>query len=170
MEDQNIIQDPQVVEPDNNQYISAIRDLKANSVSREQYERLKGENAALLQSLIDGNQITPVADEALKTSAEIRKEIWCGEPIRSQTEYVSKLLELREAVLREGESDPFVFSGHMVQPTRESYETAQRTADVYRECLDIAQGNDLVFAKEIELRLNDTPMANNIYNNQFKRR
>ena len=42
---------------ENQQYIDAIRDLKANTVSKDRYNKLMEENKNLLNSLVNGEQL-----------------------------------------------------------------------------------------------------------------
>lgn len=81
---------------------------------------------------------------------------------------VEKALEFRERVLEETGQDCFVnVSKHSI-PTEESYRNAQKTADIYRECLDYANGDNKVFINELQRRMIDTPMAN-IRNTNYRR-
>ena len=50
--------------------------------------------------------------------------------------------------------------GANINPTQESYISAQKTADIYRECLDYANGNSQVFINELQRRMVDNPIAN----------
>lgn len=46
---------------ENQQYIDAIRDLKANTVSKERYDKLMEENKNLLNSLVNGEPVAAAA-------------------------------------------------------------------------------------------------------------
>ena len=172
MDEQNLEQQTPQTEAENNQYIEAIRELKLNSVSREQYDKLAQENKTLVKALVEGEQLTTVSENPYRNPEEIRQELWGhnGRTGLSQCEYLEKCLELREACIDTGEGDPFVFNGYFKKPTRDDYETAQHTAEVYRECLDYANGNDQTLITELQRRMNDTPMANAIYNNNNTKR
>ena len=149
---------------ENLQYIDAIRDLKANTVSKDRYNKLMEENKNLLNSLVNG--------EAVATAAPSQSEL---PPIQdlvnemrgkqlSDIEFVEKALEFRERVLEETGEDCFVSKGHNITPTQESYIAAQRTADIYRECLDYANGDNKVFMNELMRRMpNDGPVAQSRY-------
>lgn len=136
---------------DNTAYIDAIRDLKANTVDKQLYQKLKDERDNLIKSLTTG------ADLAAAESVEVRSLADCREafitPSTSQCEYVEKLLALRDAAMREGHPDPMVGVGHHVTPTIQNYQRAQEIADIYRECLDYADGDDKVFINEIQRRM-----------------
>ena len=150
---------------ENQQYIDAIRDLKANSVSKERYNKLMEENKNLLNSLVNGEVVTAVApaQPELPPIQDLVDEMR-GQHL-SDIEFVEKALEFRDRVLEETGEDCFVSKGHNITPTQESYIAAQRTADIYRECLDYANGDNKVFMNELMRRMpNDGPVAQSRYN------
>lgn len=136
---------------DNTAYIDAIRDLKENSVDRKLYQKLKEERDTLIQSLANGTGFSAEEQVKVRSHAECLEDFL--KPTRSQCEYMEKTLALRDAAIREGQDDPFVAKGHHVQPTAQSYQRAQEIADIYRECLDYAEGDDKVFMNEIQRRM-----------------
>lgn len=149
---------------ENQQYIDAIRDLKANTVSKERYDKLMEENKNLLNSLVNGESVataTP-AQQELPPIQDLVDEMR-GKHL-SDIEFVEKALEFRDRVLEETGEDCFVSKGHNITPTQESYIAAQRTADIYRECLDYANGDNKVFMNELMRRMpNDGPVAQSRY-------
>mgnify|MGYP003305324290 CR=1 FL=1 len=60
-----------------------------------------------------------------------------------------------EAVLEETGVDIFVGNNHNSTPTKEAYESAQRVADTFKECIEIAQGDSGVFTAELNRRTVD---------------
>lgn len=154
------------VENENQQYIDAIRDLKANSVSKDRYNKLMEENKNLLNSLVNGEQIaTAIPVEEKPPIDDLVKEM------RSKTipdcSFIEKALEFRERVLEETGEDCFVSRGHNITPSQESYAGAQRVADIYKECLEYANGDNKVFINEVQRRMVDNPLAN--INNRNRR-
>ena len=148
-------------------YISAINEMKQNSVSREQYEKLKNENKELLDTLINGGQVVSEQQET-KSIDEMRKELFGKESVEkgmTNLEFVQKSLELRDAVIKSGGLDPFLPVGKGVEITREDVEAAEFTAQQYRECIDIANGNSEVFTNELMRRCvdNSRPTVNKKY-------
>lgn len=146
---------------DNIDYISAISEMKANSVSRQQYEKLKQENKELLDTLINGGQVEMI-DPTTKPSIEsLRKELFSKEAAdkgMTNLEFVSKSLELRDAIIESGGTDPFLPIGRGIELTRDDYEAAEFTAQQFRECIDIAQGNSEVFTNELMRRTVDNSL------------
>lgn len=150
---------------ENQQYIDAIRDLKANTVSKDRYNKLMEENKNLLNSLVNGELVATAAPSQQNELPPIQDLV---NEMRTQhlsdIEFVEKALEFRERVLEETGEDCFVSKGHNITPTQESYMAAQRTADIYRECLDYANGDNKVFMNELMRRMpNDGPVAQSRY-------
>lgn len=146
-----------VQENTNQMYIDAINDLKTNSVSRERYDKIVEENRNLLNSLVNGSPMTTVeAPVEKKPLDQLRKELFRPEKELNNLEYVTKALELRDRVLEETGEDCFVGKSHIVTPTAESYATAEKVANVYRECIEYANGDSSLFTQELMRRTRET--------------
>ena len=161
MAEETIITPENTDTPEYQQYINAIQELKNSTVSRELYNRVVQENTSLINTLASGGSV--VADANLpkrKTAQECREALWGKNPPKTQCDFVERSLELREAVLAETGEDCFVPKGHHIQPSPQSYESGERTARIYRECLDYANGDDEAFINELNRRMVDNPMAN----------
>lgn len=150
------------IETTEKDYINVIQEMKNSTVSKDKYNELLNENRNLINTLASGGTLSGAEVPTIRSSQEIKKELWGSNKRHSETEFVELALELREAVLAETGEDCFIPTGHYVTPTAEAYASAQRFADVARECLDYAGGNDEVFSNELSRRLIDTPMANTI--------
>lgn len=142
-------------------YIATINAMKQNSVSREQYEKLKNENKELLNTLINGGQVTNVIEAPTKTIQELRAELFskdAAEKGMTNLEFVQKSLELRDAIIKSGGTDPFLPVGKGIEITRDDYEAAEFTAQQFQECIDIADGNSEVFTNELMRRTVDNSL------------
>lgn len=139
-------------------YIEAIKKLKENTVSKEDYERVQEENKKLLQSLINGETIDPAEEEKPDIDA-LRKELFSEECELNNLEYTSKALQLRTAIMEAGGIDPFLPYGKKIVPTEEDIETANRVAQVLQECVEYAEGDSAVFTNELQRRMIDTSPA-----------
>lgn len=128
-------------------YIAAIKELKDNTVSKEDYNKLKNENQKLLKSLVNGETIT--VEKAAADVGELRKQLYDSDAELSNLEYVTKSLELRDAIIAEGGHDPFLPWGKQIAPTTEDIEAANRVATVLKECVDYAEGDSEVFTNEL---------------------
>ena len=157
----------------NQHYIEAINNLKATTVSKAKYDKLVEENKNLVNSLVNGEYTAvnaPVAetksiDDIMKEQAKCAKK-------NDVIGYIESALEFRERVLEETGEDVFMSRGANINPTQESYISAQKTADIYRECLDYANGDNKVFINELQRRMTDNPIANmnSAYNKSINRR
>ena len=141
---------------DNNQmYLDEIQNLKANSVSKDEYAKLQEDNKRLLKSLVNG---TAVADgqgspEKVDLNA-LRKDLFMNENL-SNLEYWQNALKLRQELIDSGRPDPFLPQGVNINPTSEDREAANRVADVMQECIDYADGDSQLFTAELMRRTND---------------
>lgn len=134
-------------------YIEAIKEMKANSVSKEAYDKLQQENKQLLNSLVNGQSIEVEKEPEVDIEA-LRKELYSTDNNMSSLEYVNKTLQLRKALMEKGELDPFVMkAGKLSSPEVDDFKKAERVASVLQECVDIADGNPVVFDNEFQRRL-----------------
>lgn len=137
---------------DNTDYITAIKELKENSVDRSKYEQLRAENKKLLDSIVNGTPVEVKVED--KKSIEELRDAYLKED-QSNLEYITNTLKLREAIMAEGKPDPFLPIGEQIMPTDNDIATAQKVADVLQECVDYADGDSAVFTNELQRRLVD---------------
>ena len=128
-------------------YIEAIKEMRRTTVPREQFDKLREENRALLQSLVNGESIDLAPAEAPADIPTLRRELFEGE--HSNLEYAKKSLALRKAVMEAGYPDPFLPSGHNVQITPQDVECAEQTAAAFAHCVEYADGDSAVFTNEL---------------------
>lgn len=138
---------------DNNQYIEALNQLKANSVDKADYEKLKAENKKLLDSIVNGTEVALPANEKASID-ELRTKLFnSSEDSLSSLEYADTALKLRQRLIEEGQEDPFVPHGTQYSPTQIDYDRADRVAAVLQECVDNAEGDEATFLAELKKRL-----------------
>ena len=140
---------------DNTNYIEAIKEMKANSVDKAAYLKLKEENKQLLNSLVNGQTIeqAPVKEEV--NIEELRNKMFSNnKKDMTNLEFVTDALKLRDALIEKGELDPFVPVGNKIKPTDEDFAKAQKVAQVLQECVDYADGDSNVFTDELKRRIN----------------
>ena len=135
-------------------YINAIQELQNNTVSKELYDKLKDEKQRLLNALVKGEKIEGPAKPEVNIP-ELRKKLFDKDAQMSNLEFVEKTLELREALLDRGEPDPFLPIGSRIAPTSEEVQQAENVAQIYRDCIDYAQGDSEVFTNELMRRTVD---------------
>lgn len=139
-------------------YIDTINEMKRNSVSREEYDKVRNENKQLLTTLVNGQAYENASAEAsTKTDVKtLRKELYGGDCNLSNLDYWQKTLELREAIIKGGGKDPFLPYGSKIAPTEEDVIKANNVAKVVGECIDYAQGDSAIFTNELQRRTVDT--------------
>lgn len=135
-------------------YIQAINDLKANTVDRDKYDKLKEENKKLLNSLVTGNTIDTPKQEAGLTIDEMRQKLFGGTEL-TNIDYVKTVLDLRDALIAKGERDPFLPIGNNVAITNELCQNMEDVARGLREMVDFADGDSGVFTAEYQRRVQD---------------
>lgn len=149
---------------DNTDYIEALNTLKQNSVERSKYDQLRAENKKLLDSIVNGREIEVPGKQVEKASAdELRSKLFDRNNHMTNLEYVETALALRNTLIENGEEDPFVPQGKKTICTQDDRDAAQRVADVFQQCVDIAEGNSEVFTMELMRRTKDvqiTPRRN----------
>lgn len=153
LENENLEQRVEESNPDTD-YVAAIKELKEKTVSKESYQKLRDENKKLLQSLVNGEQIQ--AEVEKPDINELRKELFNEDSNIDNVSFISKALELRTALIENGEPDPFLPVGKRITPTDEDISAANRVATVLQECVDYAQGDSQAFTNELQRRTIDT--------------
>ena len=139
----------------NQDYISALNEMKQNTVPKEAYDKLRADNKKLLDTIVSGQSLEQTEVKEEVDVDALRKELF-GKSRRdlSNLEYVDKTLQLRKALMDRGEQDTFVMkAGRTSSPAAEDFKKAERVASVLQECVDIADGNDSVFDNEFQRRL-----------------
>lgn len=136
-------------------YIAAINEMKQNSVSREQYNKLQSENKKLLDALVTNKQID-VAEEKPADIKELRAKLFNVDQGLSNIEFIDTALQLREALIAKGERDPFLPIGSKVQITYDMAEKAEEVAKGLQEMIDFAEGDPGIFNAEYQRRVVDT--------------
>ena len=146
---------------DTAKYLEAIKQLKKDSVSRQEYEKLQAENKTLLDSIINGNEFaheTPQEQEPVDIDA-LRKDLFTQGNDMTNLEYVTKALELRDAIIEAGGVDPFLPQGVKIHADETDVAAANRVADVFKECIEYADGDSQLFTQELMRRTVDAAPA-----------
>ena len=149
------------VEDTTTDYIEAIAQLKKNSVDRSEYDKLRAENKKLIDTVVNGlpGQEEQVVDKHSKEQIDdLRNELFNSPRELNNLEFITKAMELREALIENGEPDPFLPVGKQISPTRDDLEGAEKVAQVYRECIEYAEGDSEVFTNELMRRTRDVKL------------
>lgn len=147
------------VEDTTTDYISAIKEMKQNSVDKATYNKLKDENKQLLDALVNGKEIAIEQKQPVDVS-ELRNKLFDKDTQLSNLDYVKTALELRDALLEKGERDPFLPVGDKTQLTAEQVDKANQVAEVLKDCIEFAEGDSGIFTAELQRRTKDTMIYN----------
>ena len=152
-ENENVV----TVEDNTSDYIAQIKNLKENSVSKDDYNKLKADNKKLIDALASGTQMDVVEPKvsAVDKINELRKKLFSKGSNLNNLEYCKTAVELRDALIANGERDSFLPFGHNVIATDSDIETANRVATVMKECIDYADGDSDIFTNELQRRTVD---------------
>lgn len=142
-------------------YIKAIKEMRQNSVPRDEYNKIVEEKKQLVQALVNGEELNQQTNEPKPDIDALRKKLFNNGEAMSNMEYIETACDLRDALISAGEDDPFVPKSSRYDPTDDDYETAEKVARIYRECLDYANGDPVAFQNELMRRVpNDSPVTN----------
>ena len=149
------------VEDNTQDYIAAIKELKQNSVDRSEYEKLRAENKKLIDTVVNGlpgQEEQVVVKHSKEQIDDLRNDLFNSPRELNNLEFITKTMELREALMENGEPDPFLPVGKQISPTRDDIEGAEKVAQVYKECIEYAEGDSEVFTNELMRRTRDVKL------------
>ena len=149
------------VEDNTQDYLAAIKELKENSVNRSEYDKLRAENKRLIDAVVNGQpgqEEQVVVKHSKEQIDDLRNDLFNSPRELNNLEFITKAMELREALMENGEPDPFLPVGKQISPTRDDIEGAEKVAQVYKECIDYAEGDSEVFTNELMRRTRDVKL------------
>ena len=149
------------VEDNTQDYLAAIKELKQNSVDRSEYDKLRAENKKLIDAVVNGQpgqEEQVVVKHSKEQIDDLRNDLFNSPRELNNLEFITKTMELREALMENGEPDPFLPVGKQISPTRDDIEGAEKVAQVYKECIEYAEGDSEVFTNELMRRTRDVKL------------
>ena len=149
------------VEDNTQDYLAAIKELKEKSVDRSEYDKLRAENKKLIDAVVNGQpgqEEQVVVKHSKEQIDDLRNDLFNSPRELNNLEFITKTMELREALMENGEPDPFLPVGKQISPTRDDLEGAEKVAQVYKECIDYAEGDSEVFTNELMRRTRDVKL------------
>lgn len=157
--------DQENVGVDVQKYIDTINDLKSNTVSKDEYDKLKNENNTLLKSIMDGTAGASPEESSKPTAQELRNKLW-GEDHEQLTdcEFLTAICDLRDVLLEEEGIDYMAPTGTQYQADYADKASAEKVYKAYRHCLEIADGDSEILHQELARITNDTVNIKNIRN------
>lgn len=153
MSDEILTQEQDNMEVD---YIAQIENLKRDTVSRDQYDKMKQENKRLLDALVNNKQLDDINTQPApkRSLQEIIKD---QSKANSNLEFHKLALEYRERFIEEKGIDPFVEVSPDGMQTDEARARGQKIADGYQYCIDYADGDDDIFGDQLQRIIVDVP-------------
>ena len=156
---ENVIENEQKVDD----FITQVKEIKENTVSKEDYEKVLEDRKKLMQALIDGNTDgielpdNSSDDELDKRIIANRNKLAKGE-VANDLDYWQTVLQLRNDVIeKEGEErDPFLPNGHDYVYDENDAKRAKAVAQTVQDCIDLAEGDSTFFKNELLRRVKDT--------------
>lgn len=150
-EQQNPDNDPEMTA---SEYINQINNLRENTVSREEYERIKNDNRELAKALINGTgaNIPGITKPENKPDLDdLRKKLFTKKS-KNDLEYFTNLLALRDGVMADGQPDPFLPINREFRATAQDEADAERIATQIKEAIEYADGDPAVFSNDLRRR------------------
>ena len=137
---------------DNTDYITAIKELKENSVSKDQYDALMAERKKLIDSIVNGqDEIDQEKEPELGSRLEYYKK-YKENKFNSNLEYWDNLVKLRKATIAEYGADPTVTGnygltpeGQKVEPAYGEPEAMEKSFEIIENMINEADGDPKVF-------------------------
>ena len=135
-------------------YAEVIKNLKATTVSREEYERVMNENKTLANALATSPaKSTDEPEVELPTDEYIdglRKKLFKINSGISNREYIKTTLDLRDALISRGERDPFLPVNKEYIDNPSDMAAANELANGLREIVEYSGQDDALFNSELK--------------------
>lgn len=139
-------------ETDDLDLLEEIKNLKANTVSKEEYQKQVEKNKALMRQIIEGGGTNSEPEETVNIE-DLRNEIFNNSQKLSNLDFWKKVLTLREERLKEG-IDPFLPKGKKTVYTRQDVEAANHVAEVIEHCIEESEDNPAIFTALLNNAIN----------------
>ena len=136
------------------EYINQINNLRENTVSRVEYERIRNDNRELAKALINGTgaNIPGITKPEEKPDLDdLRKKLFTKKS-KNDLEYFTNLLALRDGVMADGQPDPFLPINREFRATAQDEADAERIATQIKEAIEYADGDPAVFSNDLRRR------------------
>ena len=129
---------------------------RGDYVSKAAMDELQAKYGKLYNAYTKREKLNTSDAKPKASIQELRNDLWgkdCGK--LDSVQYVSKLLDLRDALIESGERDPALPVGDRVQTTSEHMERNEKIAEGLRSMLEFAEGDEGIFLAEYQRRVTD---------------
>ena len=137
-------------------YLEAIKNLKQNTVDKAKYEQSEAERKRLLNMVVNGQTVDVPEEPKHREINVIRNELFNKE--HNNLDYIKLSLELRNALIAEGQPDPFLPYGSRITPTDSDIAAANKVADALEACIENSNGDSAWFTNELQRITVDVPL------------
>lgn len=135
------------------EYLDTLEAIKKSTVSKDKYDKLVAENKQLVTALANGERLNSEEREEREPSVDIAKRLFSKHPsYRSDLAYFTDVLAYRDALIEEGQADPFLPYNHEYIPTSADTDRAEEIAAALKECVEYADGDPSIFTSELKRR------------------
>jgi hypothetical protein len=131
-------------------YITALGDLKANSIEKSEYERILAENAKLTNALASGFRQEAEVNEPEVDIPELRKKLLTNK-YKNDMEYFKDMKTLRDAIVEKEGVDPFV--NQAAENVSAEISNAEQVAQLIDFALEEANGDPVKFSAVFNSKL-----------------
>lgn len=159
-DEKNVIETEQNVDD----FIDQVKELKENTVSKEEYQKVVEEKKKLMSALINGDvsdidipNSDTTNEELIERIKSNRNKLTSGEELNN-LEFCKTAVQLRKDVIEAygPEQDPFLPHGHDYVFDEKDAERAQAVSDTFEHCIEYAEGDSEVFTNELMRLTKDT--------------
>jgi hypothetical protein len=123
--------------------LEEIKSLKANSVSKEEYNKLQEKNKTLMRQIINGGGTSGESEETVDLE-ELRNKIFGNPEDMTDLDFWKNTLALRNERLKEG-VDIFLPKGKRTRYSNFDKESANHVAQVIEQLIQDSEGSPQVF-------------------------
>lgn len=140
-----------------------ILELKKNTVSKEEFEKLKSKHNKLLKDIADGKDIEQEEvhlneEERQKRIKELRVNLYTDKANLNNLDYWKQTLELRKLLIDSGEPDPMIARGKMFNDRAVNQEEeVSKVVENVQKCIDDCNGSSKVFTSLLQDIMVDDP-------------
>ena len=135
-------------------YAEVIKNLKATTVSREEYDRVMNENKTLANALATSPaKSTDDVEVELPTDEYIdglRKKLFKINSGISNREFIKTTLDLRDALIARGEREPFLPVNKEYIDNPSDMAAVNNLANGLREIVEYSGNDDALFNSELK--------------------
>lgn len=155
MEENNVIEET----PNNADiYINEINQLKQNSVSKSEYDKILQERNSLVKAVMEGSASVEPSDVKTVSAdiSELSKNLLYSEKDLSNLEYCRRAVELHDAVLEQEGIHLGLPNGRDYVPTDNEIDICEKTWDALRDMVNDSQGDPEAFLQLEQFRIADS--------------